>query len=168
VNAPSVPPHDIHTNDPTLTTASVGELFCVLWHQAGDRAHIRQHHADFLAFARARAPRKIALMTVMQMPKIGSLSEEIRTEITTSVREQQPYLVASTLVLPNTGFVAALVRGVVGGMQLIIRSNVSTKVLDSPDAALRWLAPHISTTYESLGASYARIVAATNPARSAS
>ncbi|MFO0756040.1 MAG: hypothetical protein U0359_06095 [Byssovorax sp.] len=122
--------------------ATVGSLVVLIWGRETTEAGIA-HLAKTIADLARLSPSGVALITMVSedsappaAPNRSALASALKASGTV---DNKPGLVRSAVIFEGKGFVAAMVRGVVTGLQLLQRFPFPHQIFDSPESALAWL-----------------------------
>jgi hypothetical protein len=96
-----------------------------------------------LAYAATQPDRKMAMVSIVQMSKLASISSETRKELDIRTAQLDAHLRASLILVPAQGFLGSIVRGVMTGQMLLSRNKVPSLVSSAPREGVAWLAPHL-------------------------
>jgi hypothetical protein len=135
---------NIVCEEPALRAAMWEGICFEIWRGAASAQQIRDLGALQLAYARAQHDRKFAHVTVVLLSHLTGLDGELRGAVEQRSKALAPMLRASAIVVPASGFVASLVRGLITGMTVIQRARVPVKVGASHDELMAWLAPQLA------------------------
>lgn len=139
-------PNDAPTilfRDDLLVCAGWRDVFFEVWLGQGGGRHFRTLRHHQLAFARNRPDPRVAIVSVVQLPSLSGIENEVRTEAATRTKEMKPHTKAAAIVIETKGFAGSLIRGVITGMTLAERSSAPTKIFDTVSPAITWLATHL-------------------------
>jgi hypothetical protein len=128
--------------DRDIVVANLEHLCIVVWHGAVTRVPFEKQRAA-LADVVARYPNRAGFLIVIE-DKVTPPSEELRRQSTDMLKSHGERLCCVGCVIEGNGFRAAITRGVLSGMILLMR-NSKSKVsffADVPSAA-GWMGTYV-------------------------
>lgn len=107
-------------------------------------AELHRRSNDVIArLAAARADGKIAILTVVDAPRITLPDAAMRREIASAVTRLEGSKKAEALVVRTEGMVAAAVRSITAGAMLLRTTPSPTRVAATVQDACTWLASYL-------------------------
>jgi hypothetical protein len=138
---PSGPFRLIHAGE-AVVVAEVGPLCVVIWRGAVTKNPFEWQRAGLDEVVK-RHPRGAAFLCVVEQ-SAKPPGEELRRASTQMVQAHGEHLKAVACVIEGDGFKAAIGRGALASMILLLRNKKSpVSVFAQPREALRWTASHI-------------------------
>src|SRR5687768_4005436 len=129
----------IHCVDASFCAASFRDMFLTIWVRAGNASQIRAMNAAQLTFARGIGG-QFVFVTVVRIGAVVSVGGPEREAVVEGLKQLKPYMKATAMLIPSSGFAAAIVRTMLAGFNLLRRADAPNKIFESESDAFHWVA----------------------------
>jgi hypothetical protein len=133
-------PTILHDDD-RVRVAAWRDVIFEAWRGGATAQLFRDLRRIEIDYASSQPDRKASVFSIIPVEGIGLMDADARGELDARIKAVEPYLRATVILMPASGFAASIVRGIIAGVAQLTSRKVPMKVVASPEEGVRWLVP---------------------------